>query len=283
MTRLLWLPGVLRAAGLTVHEQSGWTTRGSDSFDPYGLIVHATAGRLSVDSDIRVLLTGSATAPAPIAQLFLARSGEWWVIASGRCNHALTGRAGLLRNLGNSRLIGIEAANDNRSEPWPKAQYDSYVRGVAAICRHLGWDPLKRVSGHKEHQPPPDKFDPTFDMHAFRAHVKAALTSPVPLTGGDFDMIKVVTVQRSDQVHYYGWIAGRPLVSIQTNEQLEAWRALARAALQPTDLAIPADLYDAAFPDVAVPDIPGGEQLAGVVAAAIDSRVDLYLRKLLGE
>jgi hypothetical protein len=177
MTRLTWLPGVLRAAGLTVHEQPGWQTRGYEPYDPYGLIVHATAGKLSIESDIRVLLTGSATAPPPISQLFLARTGEWWVIASGRCNHALTGKAGLLKGYGNTRLIGIEAANDNRGEPWPDVQYLSYIRGVAAICRHLGWEPTRRVAGHKEHQPG-DKSDPTFNMDAFRTRVVQTLANP---------------------------------------------------------------------------------------------------------
>lgn len=197
--RLHWLPSVLRAAGLTVHEQPGWQTRGYEPYDPYGLIVHATAGNLSPESDIRVLLTGSATAPPPISQLFLARSGEWWVIASGRCNHALTGWAGLLKGYGNTRLIGIEAANDNRGEPWRPQQYDSYVRGVAAICKHLGWDPSRRVSGHKEHQPAgypgktSTKTDPTFDMATFRSRVQQSLTS------GDF-LMSLTDQQQADML-----------------------------------------------------------------------------------
>src|SRR5688572_23085860 len=118
MARALWLPNVLRSAGLTVHEVSGWRTRGSETFDPVAVVAHATAGsRNSSDQDeINVLLTGSPTAPPPIAQLYLGRQGHWWVVASGRCNHignaALpgTGRAG------NGYAIGIEAANDNRGE-----------------------------------------------------------------------------------------------------------------------------------------------------------------------
>lgn len=179
MARALWLPSVLRSAGLTVHEQPDWQSRGSSLFDPLGVIVHATAGRLTIEQDIRVLLTGSTSAPPPIAQLFLARTGEWWVIASGRCNHALTGRAGNLAGLGNTNLLGIEAANDNRGEPWPDVQYRSYVKGVRAICAHMRWG-TNRISGHKEHQPPPDKTDPTFDMNAFRA----AVANPQ----GDVDM-----------------------------------------------------------------------------------------------
>ncbi|MFI6762706.1 N-acetylmuramoyl-L-alanine amidase [Micromonospora sp. NPDC050417] len=191
MARLLWLPEVLRAAGLTVYEQAGWRTRGSDSIDPRGLICHATAGSAtSTDAgEIRVLLEGSTTATPPIAQLYLSRSGAWTVIASGRCNHAKIGWAGPLKGLGNPSLIGIEAQNDNKGQAWPVAQLDSYQRGVAAICRHMGWT-AARVAGHKEHQPyegrpkgeTSSKSDPTFDMDAFRTAVDALLDQPTEST-----------------------------------------------------------------------------------------------------
>src|SRR5688572_5831730 len=175
--RLTWLPEVLRAAGLQVVEVDGWRTRGSDQFDPSGLVCHATAGSRSAtdQGEINVLLHGSSTAPPPIAQLYLSRSGTWYVVASGRCNHALTGWAGPLVGLGNSRLVGVEAANDNRGEPWPAVQLDAYARGVAAICRRMGWS-VARIAGHKEHQPAgygkaSTKTDPTFDMGTFRAQV----------------------------------------------------------------------------------------------------------------
>ncbi|MFG1847766.1 peptidoglycan recognition protein family protein [Micromonospora carbonacea] len=202
MGRLTWLPDVLRAAGLTVHEYDGWKTRGSDSWGPIvGITCHATAGSAtSTDAgELRVLVTGSTSAPPPIAQLYLSRSGEWWVVASGRCNHNLTGWAGPNEGYGNSRLLGIEAQNDNRSQPWPQVQYDSYVRGVAALVRHLGISP-SRVAGHKEHQPYPappgqtsTKSDPTFDMGQFRARVTALLA-------GEEDDVKP-----SDQLKIAGW------------------------------------------------------------------------------
>lgn len=177
MGRLLWLPEVLRAAGLTVHEVSGWRERGSSSWSPRGIIVHETRGsRTSTDAgEIRVLLNGSATAPPPIAQLYLSRSGEWHVIASGRCNHALTGWAGPFKGVGNSGLLGIEAQHA-AGEPWTDRQYDSYVRGVAAIKRRTGWG----MAGHKEHQPggygkSSVKTDPSFNMNTFRRDVDALI------------------------------------------------------------------------------------------------------------
>lgn len=171
--RLLWLADVLRQAGLKVHEYPGWQSRGSESWGPLrGIVCHATAGsRTSTDaSETRVLwVTGSTSAPAPISQLYLSRSGEWWVGASGRCNHVLVGDKGPHKGRGNYQLIGIEAQNDNRGQPWPSAQVESYARGVAAICRRMGW-PASVVVAHREHQS--GKSDPLgIDMTAFRATV----------------------------------------------------------------------------------------------------------------
>ncbi|ROT31087.1 N-acetylmuramoyl-L-alanine amidase [Micromonospora sp. HM5-17] len=176
--RLLWLPDVLRSAGLTVHEVGGWRDRGSSSFDPHGIIIHETRGsRTSTDAgEIYVLLNGSPTAPPPIAQLYLSRTGHWHVIASGRCNHVRIGWAGPFKGVGNSGLLGIEAQHA-LNEPWTDRQYDSYVRGVAAIRRRTGWG----IAGHKEHQPggyghSSVKTDPSFNMDRFRRDVDALLS-----------------------------------------------------------------------------------------------------------
>lgn len=182
MARLLWLADVLRAAGLTVHEVAGWRSRGLDEMNNLaGVICHATAGSRSSTAagDIGVLLNGSATAPPPISQLYLARNGDWHVIASGICYHA--GSGGLWGVAGNDNVIGVEAANDNRGEPWPSAQYGSYVRGVAAILRHLGL-PAARAGAHREWSTT-GKTDPVgINMTTFRAQVAAAITE------GDDDM-----------------------------------------------------------------------------------------------
>ncbi|MGW0432738.1 N-acetylmuramoyl-L-alanine amidase [Micromonospora sp. NPDC003197] len=175
--RLLWLPEVLRTAGLTVHEVAGWRTRGSTEFDPHGIICHETRGsRTSTDSgEINVLLHGSTTAPPPIAQLYLSRTGDWHIVASGRCNHVLVGWAGPFKGSGNTRLLGIEAQHA-LGESWTTKQYQSYVRGVAALRRHTGWG----IAGHKEHQPggyghASSKTDPSFNMDQFRRDVASEL------------------------------------------------------------------------------------------------------------
>lgn len=175
--RLLELPAVLRAAGLIVHEWSGWRTHGSDSWGPVrGIICHGTGGRLtSTDAgEINVIaVTGSATAPeVPIAQLYQSRSGEWTVIASGKATGVKTGTAGPLKGYSDGSVLQIEAQH-NGSEPWTEVQYRSYVRGVAALVRYLKI-PVSMVVGHYEHQPT-EKTDPWFDMNRFRADVTEVL------------------------------------------------------------------------------------------------------------
>lgn len=223
MARALWLADVLRGAGLPVVEVPGWRERGRSTFYPRGIICHATAGsRTATDQgEINVLLNGSASAPPPIAQLYLSRSGTWHVVASGACNHCLVGWAGPHRGFGNRELLGVEAANDNGrdaprvpAEPWPAVQLDSYARGVAAISRHAGW-PVGRVAGHKEHQPYPPppgststKSDPTFDMPTFRAHVTGA-----PSTGDDdMDAEQNRKLVNVDAVEYFGGVLGQTTI-----------------------------------------------------------------------
>jgi hypothetical protein len=180
--RLLWLADVLRAAGLNVVEVDGWKTRGSDSYGPLrGLVCHETRGSAtSSDSgEIRVLVEGRVGLSGPIAQLYLSRTGVWHVVASGTCHHVKTGWGGIHAGYGNDSLIGVEAAHAE-SEDWAAkpAQYDSYVRGGAAICKHMGWD-VGLIVGHKEHQPG-DKPDPEFSMNTFRNRVEDLQEDDMP-------------------------------------------------------------------------------------------------------
>jgi hypothetical protein len=214
--RALWLPAVLRAAGLTVHEVSGWRTRGADSWGPVrGITCHHTAGsRTSSDAgEINVLVNGRTGLRGPIAQLYLSRTGDWHVVASGHCNHNLPGWAGPNSGYGNDSLLGIEAQHSGAGEPWTARQYDSYVRGVAAVVRHKapGWDvTVGRVAGHKEHQPG-SKTDPSFDMDAFRTRVRAELTTE----RSDDDML-VEKGDTSERVKFWQFVLtalGHPLAT----------------------------------------------------------------------
>lgn len=167
----------LRRHGLDVTEVSGCWGRGSSTFSPQGIIVHATAGSASASDsgELNVILKGSTSAPPPIAQFMLGREGKVYFVADGRCNHALQGFRGTrFAGVGNSGLIGIEGCNNNRGEDWSRS-YHQYVTLVAVLCMFYAWNPVDRVRGHKEHQPG-DKSDPTFDMAAFRRDVAQRIT-----------------------------------------------------------------------------------------------------------
>jgi hypothetical protein len=178
--RVLWLADVLRAAGCAVVEHAGWQTRGWEPWEPQCGIVHATAApRTQPDAtQVAIVRDGRSDLEGPIANATVTRDGTWHVLASGRCNTTLAGYDGTpFAGYGNQRCLGIEACNDNVSEPWPAVQYEAYARGWAAICRRLGWS-SGRLVGHKEHTPG-RKTDPTFDMGQFRARVGAYLAGKV--------------------------------------------------------------------------------------------------------
>ncbi|NJP33677.1 peptidoglycan recognition protein family protein [Micromonospora thermarum] len=279
MARLLWLPAVLRAAGLTVHEVDGWEGRGAGTFGPVvGVQCHETRGsRTSTDAgEIRVLVHGRPGLSGPIAQLYLSRSGHWWVVASGTAHHNKVGWAGPNRGHGNDSLIGVEAQHA-LGEPWTDRQYDSYVRGVAAIIRHLDI-PVGRVSGHKEHQPG-EKSDPGFDMGQFRRDVA--------LAGKDDDMPYSESQLKALPWQYNGrgmpgvptgrstlWVLGTiykmvELIAKQVNIDPQELAQIKAAAEQGAAAAAD-DLIAAVL--TRLPEDIGGmthEQLVGVVATGV--------------
>ncbi len=193
MARALWLADALRAGGCTVVEHPGWRTRGVDSFTPIGVGLHETRGSASSSDsgEIGVLINGRVGLSGPISQLYLSRTGVWHVIASGVCHHMKTGTAGLLKGHGNSSIVGVEAAHAE-GERWTESQYGAYVRGVAALCNRMSWNPLTRVTGHKEHQPG-EKTDPSFSCDIFRGDV-------VRLLRGDSFM--ALTEQQWKNIYY---------------------------------------------------------------------------------
>lgn len=175
---LLELPDVLRAAGLKVVEVSGWQNRMREPMTGVnGIVCHHTGSKskpsdggdypsLSVVRDGRDLGTPSEL-KGPLANLGLGFSGTWYVIASGKANHA----GAVLRDSWSSwHMIGIEAQGDGVSA-WPAEQYRSYAVGCEALSAHYGF-PIAEILGHKEVcSPVGRKNDPNFDMRSFRALV----------------------------------------------------------------------------------------------------------------
>lgn len=184
---LFWLADALRRAGLTVVEHVGWQARGRGEFGPAeGVLCHHTAGPLEGDlPSLNTVLFGRSDLPGPLAQLMLARSCAWHVIAAGRCNHAGAGNWHGV-TMGNSNLIGIEAENTGLpNDPWPAAMLESYARGVAALLLRMGKMTADMCAGHKEYALPAGrKSDPSFDMPAFRTMVNGFMVG-APLAHAD--------------------------------------------------------------------------------------------------
>lgn len=167
---------ILRGAGLQVVEVSGWKKRTR----PGGMkgrktgVVHYTATSNSAKGDIptlRVLINGHGSLSGPLSQLGLSRSGVWYVVAAGRCNHA--GATWITRQ-SNSYAFGVEAEHSG-SGPWSPRQYNAYVRGMAAL---YAAGACQYIEGHKEiAKPKGRKTDPNFSMAQFRADVKAAIAA----------------------------------------------------------------------------------------------------------
>jgi peptidoglycan hydrolase-like protein with peptidoglycan-binding domain len=180
---LIWLPTVLKDAGLKVAPVDGWQDRGrGDVGRILGVLCHHTAGPASGNMpSLNTLVKGRSDLPGPLAQLGLGRDGTYFVIAAGRANHAGRGNWKGIVN-GNTNLIGIEAENTGlaNDSPWPDVQMDAYQRGVAAILKHLGLGP-EFCAGHKEYALPPGrKTDPDFAMVPFRSAVAEIMDGAAP-------------------------------------------------------------------------------------------------------
>jgi hypothetical protein len=186
VTRALWLPAVLRAAGLSVSVVPGWEQRGADELGELrGVLLHHTAGpRTGNYPSLAVVRDGRPDLPGPLAHCGLARDGTWLVIASGWANHAGRGALPWVPvDAGNAHLIGVEAESTGVGDDWTVEQIHAYPVGVAAILAHLGL-PAARAAGHMEYAPT-RKIDPAGwpgGMDGFRAAVAAELA------GEDDDM-----------------------------------------------------------------------------------------------
>jgi len=162
----------LRAAGLTVHEVPGWKSRGRPGgmSDIRTIACHHTAGPATGDHpSLNIVRDGRAGLPGPLAQLFLARGGDWYVVAAGLSNHA---GAVLSVDFSNPHAVGIEAEATG-VDSWPEGQYESYAVGCRALVERYGLK-IADVKGHKEIcDPPGRKIDPNFNMDKFRDKVRS--------------------------------------------------------------------------------------------------------------
>lgn len=190
MGRILWLADAMRATGLPVAEVPGWQTRGSETFNPRGGVIHHDGFKANVTTNgaVSLMVHGRSDLPGPLCHIWLDDDNEGtpvagdpaiYVIAAGRANHA--GKGGWNGLSGNSSVWGIEARNSGGpGDPWSDAMLDAYQRVCAVLAHHSGHG-AEMIAGHREWAPR-RKPDPTFDLNAFRLGVKGRLvagSSPV--------------------------------------------------------------------------------------------------------
>ena len=199
----VWLPDVLRDAGLRVQVSDGAFQRGhGDMGDVWGVFAHHTGNdNASWQSIAFHPELGLAS------QLHLDQSGLYTVCGVGIAWHAGNGSwPGLGTNNANPRTIGIEAANDGGGAPnnthhpyWNDAQYDAYVQGVAAILRFLGYG-SDRLVAHKEWAGASQgKWDPGgINMDLMRNDVQGLLTGPADPIGG----LMATNQEKFDRIHF---------------------------------------------------------------------------------
>ncbi|MBL1107343.1 N-acetylmuramoyl-L-alanine amidase [Streptomyces sp. 5-8] len=216
LTHDQWLT-ILRAEGVTVAEYPGWRTRQRDDetgkpFGPVHMFVnHHTGGR---DARDVVARDGVPGLPAPLAHVYLARSGVATMCSAGRANHAGLMAVNAYNSFlneesshpapsaasgtvdGNDVAYGIETENrGDGTDVYPREQYDAWVRINAAVCRHHGWSAAS-VGCHKETSIE-GKIDPRgpvegygdrgrfeFTPAQFRADVAERLTHPASWSPG---------------------------------------------------------------------------------------------------
>jgi N-acetylmuramoyl-L-alanine amidase-like protein len=179
-----WMADALRGAGLTVVEYAGWRSRAaSGSFTPRAVIWHHDASAPGPSAGIPDMIAtqGNSSTPPPLSQIWVDTNGAWWLLASGRANHAGIGSGwGVVpANAGNQYAIGIET-DHTTGENWPAAQVASLRLGTKVLLASMGASPANALCGHKEYAPG-RKIDPDgMDMNIERQLVANATEDDLP-------------------------------------------------------------------------------------------------------
>lgn len=182
----VWLPDVLKAAGLKVRVHQphpgcgGAFENGHGDFgDIWGMMFHHTGSFGETEMGIAHHPTLDLC-----SQALVLPDGTWVICGVGIAWHAGEGSyPGIARDNGNQVLIGVEVANDGGGTPgkphrtgWPDVQYNSVVTGFAACLKHMG-KPAVRAIGHKEYAGAAQgKWDPgAIDMNIWRRDVQRVI------------------------------------------------------------------------------------------------------------
>lgn len=188
--RALWLPDVLRDAGLPVEVVRGWEHAGKEPREWVAIVDHHTASnrRGGPRAALGTVERGRPDVPPPLANLLLDRNGVHVVIAAGSANHPgvsyLPLRGGISSSV-KAWAIGREIELDGVGEPYPTGgrQYEAMSIGNAAICIYLGLDPAVALWDHKSIcRPTGRKIDVRpYDLADGRTRVARRMTGrPIP-------------------------------------------------------------------------------------------------------
>ncbi|MGP3708478.1 N-acetylmuramoyl-L-alanine amidase [Gordonia paraffinivorans] len=174
----VWLPDVIRAAGVKCDIYPGAYNRGHGDFGViWGPFMHHTG---SFGETPRGIAQHPSLGLA--SQIYLGADGKAVLCGVGIAWHAGAGSwPGIPTNNGNQVTIGIEAAH-NGTAAWSDAQYGSYLRIVRAINIRLG-NPWNKVVAHKEYGAIQGKWDPgNLDMKLFRQRLLQSPDKPLLVT-----------------------------------------------------------------------------------------------------
>lgn len=178
----------LRAAGITVHEQPGWETRGNGQTSAYeGIIIHHTATG-EANQNLSVLINGRSDLSGPLCNTCGWADGSVGLIAAHPANHA--GASGGYNTaplpktgLFNKLVWGHEIIYPGSSPMTPQQYRTAGI--LAKICTDVfGYSDINRAKGHAETSIT-GKWDPgyapgkTLDLNKFRADARNALAVPI--------------------------------------------------------------------------------------------------------
>lgn len=131
--------------GLTVRFENGWKRRGASGGAQmkgvYGVLWHHDVAPRSGTYPLRSMLRdGRAGLSGPLCHIGFDRDGVVHVVGAGKANHAGTGSVpGVVRNGGNTRLIGIEMTSaGTRPWDWTDAQLRQMPKLGAALSDIFG-------------------------------------------------------------------------------------------------------------------------------------------------
>jgi hypothetical protein len=188
----------LRAAGITVHEQAGWQTRGNGMSSAYeGFIWHHTATGFS-NANLSVLINGRSDLSGPLCNTCGWADGSVGMISANPANHA--GASGGYNTaplpktgLFNKYVWGHEIIYPG-DQPMTAAQYRT-ASILAKICTDVfGYSDINRAKGHAETSIT-GKWDPgyapgkTLDLNKFRSDARTSLDVPIVKKEDDMALV----------------------------------------------------------------------------------------------